>query len=222
MFRKPHDVAASARSVQRSKEAKDLREAVLRQFPGASTEKTALDEAIPQKSLEAAKLSGSKCVAYGASADHVPLVLDLNPKSPLVSLLPTVYLLWKCPGLLPAIIVHPPVSAFVINGADLMLPGVIVAPDATLPSGSTLPDFAAGALVSVRIAGNALPFAVGRAVISSAAARGGGMRGRGVEVLHHFRDELWAAGGRTVPNAGFLPGQVRVALGAGKCLSPGW
>lgn len=217
MFRKPHDVSASARSLQRSKETKDLHEAMARLFAGAAGAKAVLDASLPQKGVESAKLNGSKTVAYSAVSDHVPLIIDLNPKSPLASLLPTVYLLWRCPDLLPVVIVHSPVSSYILNGADLMLPGVIVQPDASLPSGSTLPDFAAGALVAIRAAGNAMPFAVGITVMSSAAARGGGMRGRGVEVLHAFRDELWVAGGRAVPNAGFLPGQVRekVALLSG-------
>jgi predicted ribosome-associated RNA-binding protein Tma20 len=57
-------------------------------------------------------------------------LIDLAPRDPGERLLPTLPTLWKAKALLPAfpllpeLIVPPPVSEFLIRGADLMAPGV--------------------------------------------------------------------------------------------------
>ena len=201
MFRKAHDVGVSSSSLLRNKEGRAARDAAAKSFPGVS--EAQLDALLPAKAgIESVKLS-SKLLAYGAASDHVPTFIDLDPKAPLRKLMPTIYGLWRAPSMLPTLLVPSQVSGFVIGGADLMLPGVYV------PRGSGLPPFEAGQLVALRVAGNPLPFAVGEALVSSAAALSSGMRGRGVRVLHSYRDELWAYGGRGVPNAGFSAGIVR-------------
>jgi len=52
----------------------------------------------------------------------IPLLIELRPKTPLV---PTLYMLWNNPDLLPQIYTVPYTSHYLINGADLLWPGVV-------------------------------------------------------------------------------------------------
>ena len=218
MFRKPHDAAVSSRTLLRNKEGKAVRDAVVRQFPLLAT--GSLDLLLSPKSLEETKLA-SRLLLYGDAGDHVPLLLNLDPKSGIGKLIPTVFGLWRvAPApLLPVIIVAPPVSAFVCNGADLMWAGVCAA----------LPRFEAGAIVALSVENNPAPFAVGEALVSSTAAAAAGMKGRGVRILHCYLDSLWEGGGKSTPNAGFLSTQVvslappteRSSAGAGDSAATG-
>ena len=203
MFRKPHEAAISSRTSLRNKEAKALRDALTRKLPGAGG---MLDALLPGRTLEEARLA-SRVFVYSDANDHVPIVVALDPKTPLAGrMFPTVYALWRVPQLIPVIVVHSPVSAFIINGADVMLPGVV--------DGVALPQFSKGDFVAVCVAGNPDAVAVGEACCSDSEARSNGMRGRGVRVLHSYRDELWALGGRGEPNAGFTATHVEPL--------PGW
>jgi hypothetical protein len=95
--------------------------------------------------------------------------------------------------------------AFLLRGAELMMPSVL----------PPLPAFAAGALVAVRAAGYPAAVAVGEAgLVGAAEAASGGMRGRGMRLLHALSDALWAAAGRSTPNAGF-GGDAVASLGWG-------
>jgi len=67
--------------------------------------------------------SGTKDVLYSIS-DNEPLAVDLNSKN---ELLPTLYFLSKFPTAIRQFVVHSPVSEYVLNGADLMMPGVCTA-----------------------------------------------------------------------------------------------
>lgn len=91
-----------------------------------------------------------------------------------------------------------------MGGADLMLPGVV-------PIGSMLPNLPKGAIVSLVVIGNPLPFAVGELLAGVEDWVGRmKMRGKGIRILHHFRDELWDFCGRKYPNEGFDSGSRRV------------
>ena len=34
------------------------------------------------------------------------------------------------------------------------------------------------------------------------------LKGKGLKLLHHYSDQLWAMGDKTVPNAGFTPARI--------------
>lgn len=57
-----------------------------------------------------------------------------------------------------------------------------------LPGGAEkdLPPFLAGSLLSLRVPGNPLPFALGKMAVSRTEALREGMKGRGMEVLHVY------------------------------------
>lgn len=95
-----------------------------RQFPNASEDDWEL--LIPKKQdiyLMQAKLKdGDSVVIY--SNDQDPLFFGYDDSE----LFPSLYALWKCPSIVKPIYTPPAVSQFVLNGADLMLPGVLEDP----------------------------------------------------------------------------------------------
>ena len=126
---------------------------------------------------------------------------------------PTLFTLWMLPSIIPELVTHGPVSKFLLPkergaGADMMLPGVIV------PEGG-LGKFAAGQKRCIRVEGNDAPFAVGKMLVSSDDVAKTGMKGKGMAVLHVYRDSLWSYGGRKVPNDGFLADEIAASSGTG-------
>lgn len=53
--------------------------------------------------------------------ENVPMLFDKDDRN---QLYPTVFLLWRLPKMMRQILIPTQVSGFVLNGADLMLPGV--------------------------------------------------------------------------------------------------
>lgn len=106
------------------------------------------------------------------------------------------------PELLPKIVVHAPVSEFVLRGADVMLPGVV------FTSQEELDELRKGELRCVYARGNPSPFAVGELLVDLAEIERTGKKGRALRLLHYVGDELWRMGPRTVPNQGFLGNRV--------------
>jgi len=116
-------------------------------------------------------------------------------------IVPTMFTLWLVPTFCKAIETWPVVSEKIIQGADLMLPGVIV------PSSGL--DFEQGEIRSVTVQGNPFPFAVGEMACSSEDAQAGALKGKGVIVFHTYLDQLWELGGKSVPDASsFLANRV--------------
>ncbi|XP_072537162.1 eukaryotic translation initiation factor 2D isoform X2 [Salminus brasiliensis] len=105
---------------------------------------------------------------------------------------PTVYTLWRYPDMVPSFTTWAPVVQKLIGGADLMLPGVVV-------SSAGLPVVNKGDCCAINIVSNRAPVAVGTAAMSSSDMRSSGMKGKGVNVLHTYMDQLWAFGDKTVP-----------------------
>eukprot|EP00920_Eleutheroschizon_duboscqi_P042762 GHVT01101973.1.p1 GENE.GHVT01101973.1~~GHVT01101973.1.p1 ORF type:complete len:613 (+),score=96.10 GHVT01101973.1:1196-3034(+) len=108
-----------------------------------------------------------------------------------------VYAMWRVPTIVRSFVTHAPVSSFILKGADLMLPGVIV------PKGGFQPPFNRGDKFAVRVVNNRFPLAIGSTPVSSSDIARMGMRGRGVDVVHYFGDYLWQLGNKSVPNDGF-------------------
>mmetsp|Transcript_12080 Transcript_12080/g.32438 ORF Transcript_12080/g.32438 Transcript_12080/m.32438 type:complete len:617 (-) Transcript_12080:227-2077(-) len=199
-FRK--EVTVSTQAPVGKRDLKKLRKDVEAQLPALSPKD--LDALVPLSGeWNALKLKGSGTVVY-QQVGRPPTLFDLDGRG---DLWPTVNALWAFPDMLPTLETHGPVTRHLLKGADLMLPGVIV------PDGG-LPPIAGGAKVAVRAAGNASPVAVGTLAISTADAAEGAMKGKGVAVVHVYRDMLWSFGGRAVPNPGFGAEEVAACEGA--------
>ncbi|XP_062396276.1 eukaryotic translation initiation factor 2D isoform X2 [Sardina pilchardus] len=94
--------------------------------------------------------------------------------------------------MLPALRTWPAVIQKLVGGADLMLPGVV-----TPPSG--LPEVARGDVCAITVVGNRAPVAVGTVTMSNSEMASSGMKGKGVNVLHTYMDQLWAFGDKSAP-----------------------
>ncbi len=86
----------------------------------------------------------------------------------------------------------------VLGGADLFLQGFIVTDES--PG-----EFNTGDVRVVAVPGNPFPFALGTMETSSEAAATSGMKGKGLKLLHHYPDLLWALGDKTTPDPSFTP-----------------
>ncbi|XP_042618576.1 eukaryotic translation initiation factor 2D [Cyprinus carpio] len=185
MFAKAFRVKSN--TVIKGSDRRRLRADVSAAFPSLSAED--LNELIPNKEeLNIVKI-------YAHKGDAVILyVLHKNPIFFLLEkqLFPTVYTLWRYPTMLPAFVTWPPVLQKLTGGADLMLPGVVVTADG-------LPEVQQGDCCAVTLVMNRAPVAVGTAAVSSAEMRKSGMKGRGVNILHTYMDQLWAFGDKSHP-----------------------
>lgn len=208
MFKKPHDVSVSSKSLMRGKDAKILREKITALMPASSVPTdeagSPIDILLPvhgKNSVELTKFA-AKFSGYGIPDERIPFFLDLDSKGQLLRLMPTLHGLWRCPNLVPLTFLIPSaVSVPIIGGADVMLPGILV------PRGG-LPPFKKGVTCTIRVAGNPAPIAVGETLLDRSDAVAAGMRGRGIRVIHHYGDALWDAGGRVRPNDGFRGNMV--------------
>ena len=212
MFRKPLPTTG-AHKLGGSDEKK-LRKQIVAAFPCA-TEEDAM-ELVPKKSeLSLQKLAApSRTQIY--VGDGQPVFYDASGKG---DLFPTVFALWRAPGILgePVSVLGAPVTKFIVQGADLMLPGVGRVPPI---------DFGRGRLFAVVVPGNPAPIAIGEAEMSSAEVRdagGAGGKGRFLRILTSYRDALWdyaashASRPPLVPNEGFLEkGVVPIGGDAGE------
>ena len=67
---------------------------------------------------------------------------------------------------------------------DLMLPGVI-------PQQDGLPQLSKGQLCAITLIGNQAAVAIGHAAMATVDMVTSGMKGKGVQVIHCFKDMLW-------------------------------
>merc|ERR1719456_1019105 len=93
--------------------------------------------------------------------------------------------------------IHAPVSKFVLNGADLMLPGLSVPDNGVVGFGTVTK----GQKRVIKIEGNPYPIAVGKMLVNQTQMEK--LKGKGLEVAHVFRDSLWGFSGKVFPNKGF-------------------
>lgn len=118
MFKKDHDVAQRSKSHMKNKEVRKLKKDVLDAYP-ALTDEHIGDMLVEKGNVTITKLA-SKTLVY--SMDNVPYFFDLEGRN---NYWPTIFALWRVPGMLRNIIIHPPVSGYILKGADLMAPGII-------------------------------------------------------------------------------------------------
>lgn len=97
-----------------------------------------------------------------------------------------------------------------LNGADLMLPGVLVPANGVVGFGTVTKNQPR----CIKIDGNPYPIAVGRMLVNQTQMEKPGtfsflfsslerLKGKGMEVLHFYKDCLWAQCGKVKPNTGF-------------------
>ncbi|CAB3411174.1 unnamed protein product [Caenorhabditis bovis] len=129
--------------------------------------------------------------------DKVPMLFEFSETGVVY---PTVFYMWQFPKAYPVLLVHEPVLQYLENGADLMLPGVIKSDLYTFPAIRKGGPVAIALFSSSesRIIG---PIAVGCSLMSSDEMFSCGFQGKGVQVLHVFRDFLWEFGPRGQPNS---------------------
>ncbi|KAJ3185185.1 Eukaryotic translation initiation factor 2D [Geranomyces variabilis] len=195
MFKKPFH--AKPQSHVRSSDRRKLRAELLAAFP--QTTEAAVANLLPVKDAKdggGGNVTVSKLISHAGdqislySVEGQPIFWkDLDGR-----ILPTVYTLWKIPSMLPLIETHGPVLLKLFDGADLMLPGVIV-PEKGFAT------FCVGDPVAVTVRGSSVPMAVGRMAISSDEIKRTdyAMRGKGVHVLHTYGDQMWAYGNKSAP-----------------------
>lgn len=198
---------------------KRLRTSLMDEFPALT--KKMLDKVLRSKEdVEVHVLKCSNGTQLYVPGDGPPAFFDDG----FGGVYPTLFTLWKLPAVMPELVTHGPVSKFLLPkersaGADMMLPGVIV-PEEGLGS------FAEGQKRCIRVQGNDAPFAVGKMCVPCSGPLGStvsssvdsslgfvphlcrrvsdrditkeGMKGKGMAVLHVYRDSLWTYGGRKV------------------------
>lgn len=121
-----------------------------------------------------------------------PLVFHIRDK-----LYPTIYLLWILPDkLVPYFTTWNEIVPKFSNGADLMLPGIIVKEEMGLRAYGKLKK---GDTVAVNTSKNSAAVAVGLTALSSEDMYMAGRRGKGIEILHCIGDYLWQAGTKESP-----------------------
>ncbi|ORY95679.1 hypothetical protein BCR43DRAFT_493418 [Syncephalastrum racemosum] len=123
-------------------------------------------------------------------ANNKPLWLKLGGLPPV----PTVYTMWEHPDILPKLYTWGPVVHKLMDGADLMIPGLVPGPDGTLP------DLPKDALVAITIKGYPYPLAIGTMALPTKDIRPrSGMKGKAVHIIHVYHDHLWAMGDKSEP-----------------------
>ena len=197
MFRK--DFKSKGYTQVKSSDRKKLRQQLQQNYPILNEELLSL--IVPTgkgEDFTSCKLllsTGDDIVVY--STNKIPwffIVEDQATKTERI--LPTVYFLWKCPDLLP-LKFHTPRQVFskLMNGADLMLPGLILP-----PGGVTLQTFRhvkRDDLCSICLDDNRYPIGIGQTTMDGEDMYMSGMKGRGVVPLHLYQDALWNIGPRS-------------------------
>ncbi|ORX50552.1 hypothetical protein DM01DRAFT_1096375 [Hesseltinella vesiculosa] len=121
-------------------------------------------------------------------ADNNPLWFKTIDGPPI----PTVYSMWQFPTMLPTLYTWGPVIEKLMEGADLMIPGLV----------GEVPVLQQGDLVAITIRGYKYPLAIGTMALPSADIKvRSGMKGKAVLILHVYHDSLWSMGDKTEPPA---------------------
>ncbi|KAE8895422.1 hypothetical protein PF005_g4650 [Phytophthora fragariae] len=201
MFAKPAKVSGNV--LLKNKDAKKLRRDVADCFKGScdGPDDPNLKELLASKA-SVKKISfqaPSRVVVFAAEETKEPLIFDVSGKGDLCF---SVYALWRAPSLLPPLVVHAPVSEFVLRGADVMLPGVV------FTSAEQLQSLRKGELRAVYARGNACAIGVGEMLVDAAEVERSGKKGHALKLWHVVGDSLWQMGPQTLPNEGFLGDRV--------------
>ncbi|XP_071799844.1 eukaryotic translation initiation factor 2D-like [Asterias amurensis] len=183
MFRKAFHTRSNI--AIRGSDRRKLRSTICEQFPRLDADQVA--ELTPNKDdMTVMKIiTHADCIVYVYCLTGTPVFFQIEKQ-----LYPTVYTLWKHPDLLPSLSTWPPVLDKISGGADLMLPGVV-------PQNGGLPQLSKGQLCAIALVGNQAAVAIGRASMATVDMVANGMKGRGVQVIHCFKDMLWSIGDKS-------------------------
>ncbi|CAF0956417.1 unnamed protein product [Adineta steineri] len=197
MFRK--DFKSKGYTQVKSSDRKKLRQQFQQTYPSIPDDILSLTIPLGKgEDFTSCKLllsTGDDILVY--STNKIPwffIVEDIKTKTERI--LPTVYLLWKYPDLLKLKFhTHKHVFNYLMNGADLMLPGLLLP-----PGGVTLQTFRhvqRDELCSICLDDNRYPIGIGQTTMDGEDMYMSGMKGRGVVPLHIYQDALWNIGPRS-------------------------
>ena len=116
MFKKESDLFGRSKSKIQNKDIKKLRVDIIKSCHLSEDEIN--DFFNKKESVTQVKLA-NRSIIY--EVNDIPMFYDKEGRG---DFYPTIFLLWKCPTALRNVIIHSPVSEFILNGADLMLPGI--------------------------------------------------------------------------------------------------
>lgn len=187
-----------AQNLLSKKDLKNLKGHILDQYPGI--EDAQLDQLLPEGSVKVFKLD-NRCLLY-SNGDETTAFFDAEGRG---DLFPTLNTLWQFPYMMQEVTIYAPVSKYVLNGADLMLPGVIVPANGIAGLGSVNK----GQPRCIKIEGNPYPIAVGKMLVNQTQMEK--LKGKGLEVLHVYKDILWTNCGKISPNTGFTEMEDEIA-----------
>uniref|UniRef100_A0A8D8QZQ3 Eukaryotic translation initiation factor 2D n=2 Tax=Cacopsylla melanoneura TaxID=428564 RepID=A0A8D8QZQ3_9HEMI len=178
LFHKPFKTKSNV--LLRSSERKRIKGLILTQFPALTEEK--LDK-IYCKEIYSLKIeTHSEEIVIVYMAYKLPLIFEYNSV-----IYPCVYLSWIEPDITPAFTTHADVLKFIRGGADLMLPGIILKnPHNKKHFGS----HKKGDRVLINLSSNKAGVAVGETARSSEDLFMSGGKGKAVNILHYWGDEL--------------------------------
>ncbi|KAH3801312.1 hypothetical protein DPMN_154960 [Dreissena polymorpha] len=191
MFKKPFRV--KSQTSMKGSDRKKVRVEIQKSFSNLSVED--VNTIIPNKedvsSVKIHTNTGENAFIY--CVNKQPLLFELDKQKVLY---PTVYLLWRYPDLMERFTTWPPVFKKLVDGADLMLPGLVL----RLPlTPGSFKHVEKGQVCSVNVVGNRCPIVVGTTLLSGSDFFDSGMRGKGIHPVHLYGDELWAFGDRSKP-----------------------
>lgn len=189
MFKKSFRV--KTHTALKGSDRKKIRADILKNFKCLDEE--SLNEVLPNKGdvtiMKICTNSGENALIYFFQKN--PMFFELNR-----TLFPTVYLLWKHPQIMLSFTTWPPVFEKLAGGASLMLPGLVIKGEI---HPWTFKHVEKGASCTINLRGNLAPVAVGQMLMSGRDMYDSNMKGKGINIIHYFGDELWAAGDKSKP-----------------------
>ena len=184
MFTKPFRVKSS--SQMKGSDKKKFKADIKKKFAYFSDPDIDLNDLIPNKEeLVVTKIetfNGDAVLLYNRGKNVLFFELE---KDKLI--FPTLWTLWQHPELLPTMTTYAPVVKKLANGADLMLPGIIVDESLGIKAfGNINKDDP----LSVNLDENKASVAVGMAALSSEDMYMSGKRGKALKIIHCYGDQL--------------------------------
>ena len=193
MFKKDKDLSERSRNLLKNKEVRTLKTTLLQKHPRLAEEQ--LSSLINNKTDVTSIKLASRTILY--SIDNIVYFFDWEGRN---ILFPTLHCLWLFPDMLPTLTTYGPVSKFILNGADFMIPGIA--------KKEGLEEVREGEPCCIKIIGNPLPFAVGVSLFDgkSLLVEGSSRKGKAATIHHSYGDLLTL---KCKPNEGFTLQVIR-------------
>jgi len=198
MFKKEFTV--QHKSLLSKKDVKQLKSTVLEKFPNLNEEEW--NTLFPPEVGIAGHKIDNKIVLYLQQGKPAPSFYHTDDGKG--EIYPTLNTLWQFPYMMSELTIHPQVSKFILNGADLMLQGVIPPSNGIVGLGPVVKN----QIRCLKVEGNPYPLAVGQMLVNQGAMEK--LTGKGLQPLHIFGDALWAHCGKVIPNDGFKEGAEEI------------